>query len=113
LIEALQSLEMVKFIIENYYEEFKKLPDSPSKDEMLSVIEKEAIKVLKKKLGKEKAKVIRQVSSDSIADLEESLNILFEYHTRAVSIQLRELAGIDAYPIVTRPIPSDCATLFL
>lgn len=106
LIQALQSLEMVRYFIENDFMKFKSSPKSPSKEEVLALFKNEVIEGLKRELGKEKARAVKQISPENDADLEESLRVITEYHTRAVSIQLRELADMDAYPIVTMPIHS-------
>src|SRR6266446_4730828 len=103
-VVAFQSIEILRHILQNEPERFPTLEAKKRNDFLESINSVGLSEALHCEVG-----IIKQIDPQSASDIEDSMRIILEYLARGISVQLRELANMDAYPIVTSQIHSSHA----
>jgi hypothetical protein len=99
-----QSIEMLRHLLQNEPEQFPTLASKDRDDFLKTINDSDLSEILDLALGCDSRKIVKRIDPRNPSHIEASIRIIYEYLARGISVQLRELANMDAYPIVTSHI---------
>jgi hypothetical protein len=103
---AFQSIETLRHILQNELVQFPNLNIEKRNDFLEKINSTDFSEALDEALGTESRRIVKQIDPQRPSDFEDSINIMSEYFARGISLQLRELANMDASPLVTSQLHS-------